>query len=150
VPWALSGAAVVTWTAEDKPNGSNVGSNPEHPGSIPVCGAARWARAGKNSNFPTSTQLLKGYTVRLLSFRTGIIKSICVKEMTLLFFFSFRHTSLLTAHTDSHGHTAYGCLCRSRPLQRCLMNLLRLSGCPKIKSKGRPFKWDLTFGGNKS
>ena len=39
------------------------------------------------------------YTVRLLRFRTGIIKSICVKEMTLLLF-SFRRTSLLTVHTD--------------------------------------------------
>ena len=56
------------------------------------------------------------YTVCLLSFRTGIIKSICVKEMTLLLF-SFRHTSFLTVHTDLHGHTASGCLCRSRPLQ---------------------------------
>ena len=45
------------------------------------------------------------YTVRLLSFRTGIIKSICVKEITLLLF-SFRHTSLLAVHTDLHGHTA--------------------------------------------
>jgi len=53
------------------------------------------------------------YTVRLLSFRTGIIKSICVTEMTLLLF-SFRHRSLVTADTDLHGHTASGCLCRSR------------------------------------
>jgi hypothetical protein len=28
-----------------------------------------------------------------------------VKEMTLLLF-SFQHTSLLTVHTDLHGHTA--------------------------------------------
>jgi len=40
--------------------------------------------------------------------------------MTLLLF-SFRHTSLLTVHTDMHGHTASGCLCRNRPLQWCLM-----------------------------
>jgi hypothetical protein len=69
------------------------------------------------------------YTVCLLSFRTGIIKSICVKEMTLLLF-RFRHTSLLTVHTHLHGHTASGCLCRSRPLQWCLMYLSRLSGSP--------------------
>ena len=42
------------------------------------------------------------YTMRLLSFRTDIVKSICVKEMTLLLF-SFRHTVLLTVHTD-HNH----------------------------------------------
>jgi len=46
------------------------------------------------------------YTVRLLSFRTGI-KSICVKKMTLTLF-SFRHTSLLTVHTDLHVPTASG------------------------------------------
>jgi len=45
------------------------------------------------------------YTVHLLNFRTGIIKSICVVEVTLLLS-SFRHTSLLTVHTDLHGHTA--------------------------------------------
>ena len=50
--------------------------------------------------------------------------------MTLLLF-SLGHTSLLTVHTDLHGHTASGCLCRSRPLQWCLMYLSRLSGCPK-------------------
>ena len=50
------------------------------------------------------------YTVRLLSFRTGIIKTICVKEVTLLLF-SFRHTSLLAVHTDLHVHTATECLC---------------------------------------
>ena len=80
------------------------------------------------------------HTVRLLSFRTGIIKSICVKETTLLLF-SFRHTSLLTVHTDLHGHTASGCLCRSRPLQWCLMCLSRLVGCP-IRLRyllGKPF-----------
>ena len=77
------------------------------------------------------------YTVRLLSFRTGIIKSICVKEMTLLLF-SFRHTSLLTVHTDFHGHTASGCLCRSRPLQWCLLYLSRHSGCPKSSQRDPP------------
>ena len=46
-------------------------------------------------------------------------KSICVKEMILLLF-SFRHTSLLTVHTELHGRTASGCLCRSRPLKWCL------------------------------
>ena len=76
------------------------------------------------------------YTVHLLSFRTGIIKSICVKEMTLLF--RFRHTSLPTVHTDLHGHTASGCLCRSRPLQWCLMYLSRLSGCPKSSQRDAP------------
>ena len=45
------------------------------------------------------------HTVRVLSFRTDIIKSICLKEMTLLLF-CFQHTSLLTVHTDLHGHTA--------------------------------------------
>ena len=74
------------------------------------------------------------YTVRLLSFRTGIIASICVKEMELLLF-SFRHTSLLTVHTDLHCHAASGCLCRSRPLQWCLMYLSRLSGCPKSSQR---------------
>ena len=59
----------------------------------------------------------------LLSFRTGIIKSICLKEMTLLLF-SFRHTPLLTVHTDLHGHTSSRCLCRSRPFQWCLMCLI--------------------------
>ena len=73
---------------------------------------------GRDSVSLTFTCLTE-YRVRLLSFRTGIIKSICVKEMTLLFF-SFRHTSLPTVHTDLHGHTASGCLCRSRPLQWCL------------------------------
>jgi len=53
-----------------------------------------------------------------------------VKEMTLLLV-GFRHTSLLTVHTDLHGQTASGCLCRNRPLQWCLMYLSRLSGCPK-------------------
>jgi len=75
--------------------------------------------------------------VHLLSFRTGVIKSICLKEMTLLLF-SFRHTSLLTVHTDLHGHTASGCLCRSRPLQWCLMYLSRLSECPKSSQRDAP------------
>jgi len=106
------------------------------------------------------------YTVRLLSFMAGIMKSICVKEMTLLWF-SFQHRSLVTVHTDLQGHTASGCLCRSRPLQWCLMYLSRLSGCPKssfamvfnvlvtavwmseIESKRRPYKWDFTFGNKK-
>ena len=79
---------------------------------------------------------LNTYTVRLLSFRTGIIKSIYVKVMTLLF--CFRHTSLLNVHTDLHGHTASGCLCRSRPLQWCLMYLSRLSGCPKSSQRDAP------------
>jgi len=77
--------------------------------------------------------------VCLLSSRTGIIKSICLKEMTLLMF-SFRHTSLLTIHRDLHGHTVSGCLCRSRPLQWCLMYsyLSRLSGCPKSSQREAP------------
>jgi len=57
--------------------------------------------------------------------------------MTLLLF-SFRHTSLLTVHKDLHGHTASGCLCRSRPLQWCLMYLSRLSGCPKSSQRDAP------------
>jgi hypothetical protein len=80
---------------------------------------------------------VSSYTVCLLSFRTGIIKSICVKEMTLLLF-SFRHTSLLTVHTDLHDHRASGCLCKSRPLQWCLMYLSRLSGCPKLSQRDAP------------
>ena len=75
--------------------------------------------------------------MRLLSFRTGIIKSICVKEMTLLLF-SFRHRSLVTVHTDLHGHTDSGCLCGSRSLQWCLMYGSRLSGCPKTSQRGAP------------
>ena len=78
--------------------------------------------------------------MRLLSFRTGIIKSISVKEMTLLLF-SFRHRSLATVHTDLQGHAASGCLCRSRPLRWCLMYLLRLSGCPKLSQSGAPSSW---------
>ena len=89
--------------------------------------------------------LLIRYTVRLLSFRTGITKSICVKEMTLLLF-SFRHTSLLTVHTDLHGHTASGCLCRSRPLQWCLMHLSQLSGCPKSSQRDAPSSKISLFG----
>ena len=77
------------------------------------------------------------YTVRLLSFRTGIIKSICVKEITLLLS-SFRHTSLLTVHTDLHDHSASGCLCRTYPMQWCLMYLSRLSGCPKSSQRDAP------------
>jgi len=68
---------------------------------------------------------------------TGIIKSICVKEMTLLLF-SFRHRSPVTVHTDLHGHTASGYLCRSRLLQWRLMYLSRLSGCPKSSQRGAP------------
>jgi len=60
-----------------------------------------------------------------------------VNEITLLLF-SFRHTSLLTAHTDLHVRTASGCLCRSRPLQWCLMYLSRLSGCPKSSQRDAP------------
>ena len=66
-----------------------------------------------------------------------IIKIICMKEITLLLF-SFRHTSLLTVHIDLHGHTASGCLCRSRPLQWCLMYLSRLSACPKSSQRDDP------------
>ena len=77
------------------------------------------------------------YAVRLLSFRTGNIKSICVKEITLLLF-SFQHAILLTVHTDLHVHTASGCLCRSRPLQWCLMYLSQLSGCPKSSQRDAP------------
>jgi len=75
--------------------------------------------------------------VRLLSLRTGIMKSICLKEMTFLLF-SFRHTSLLTVHTDLHDYTASGCLCRIRLLQWCLMYLSRLSGCLKSSQRDAP------------
>ena len=86
------------------------------------------------------------YTVRLLSFKTDIIKkNICLKEMTLLLF-SFQHSSLLTVHTDLHGHTATGCLCRSRPLQWCLMYLSRLSGCPKSSQRDDPSSGIPLFG----
>ena len=85
------------------------------------------------------------YTVRLLSFRTGIIKSIWVKEMTLLLF-SFRHRSIVTVHTDLHDHTASGCLCRSLPLQWCLMYLSWLSGCPKSSQRGAPSSGISLFG----
>jgi len=77
------------------------------------------------------------YTVRLLRFRTGIIKSICLKEMILLLF-SFRHISLLTIHTDLHGHKASRCLCRSRPFQWCLMYSSRFSGCTKSSQRDAP------------
>ena len=89
----------------------------------------------------------KKHTVCLLSFRAGIIKSICVKEMTLSLF-SFRHTSLLTVHTDLHGHTASGYLCRSRPLQWCLMYLSRLSGCPKSSQRHAPSSRSSLLGTN--
>ena len=87
----------------------------------------------------------KYYTVRLLSFRTGIIKSICMKEITLLLF-SFRHTSLLTVRTDLHGHTASRCFCRSCPLQWCLMYLSRLSGCLKSSQRDVPSSGISLFG----
>jgi len=57
--------------------------------------------------------------------------------MTLLLF-SFSHTSLLTVHTDLHGHTNSGCLCGSRPLQLCLMYLSWLSGCLKLSQTDTP------------
>ena len=85
------------------------------------------------------------YTVSPLSFRIDIIKIICVKEMPLLLF-SFRHTSILTVHTDLHGHTACECLCRSRPLQWCLMYLSRLSGCPKSSQRDAPSSRISLFG----
>ena len=105
----------------------------------------------KKKIFRTSQLRLKNniqrakYTVRLLSFRTGIIKSICVKEMTLLLF-NFRHRSLVIVHTDLHGHTPSGCLCRSRPLQWCLLYLSRLSGCPKSSQRGAPTSRISLFG----
>ena len=77
----------------------------------------------------TTEEQVRTYTVCLLSFMTGIKKSICVKEMTLSLF-RFRHRSLVNVHTDLHGHTASGFLCRSRPLQWCLMYLSRLTECP--------------------
>ena len=77
------------------------------------------------------------YTVRLWIFMTGITKSICVKEVTLLMF-SFWHRSLVTVHTDLHGHTASGCLCRSCPLQWCLIYLSQLSGYMKSNQRGAP------------
>jgi len=54
------------------------------------------------------------------------------------FLFSFRHTSLLTVHTDLHGRTASGCLCKSRPLQWCLIYLSRFSGGPKSSQRDAP------------
>jgi hypothetical protein len=60
-----------------------------------------------------------------------------MKEMTLLLF-SFRHTSRLTVHTDLHGLTVSGCLCRSHPMQWCLMYLSRLSGCLKSSQRDSP------------
>ena len=68
---------------------------------------------------------------------TGIIKSICVKEITLLLY-SFRHRSLVTVHTDLRGHTASGCLCRNRLLQWCVMYLSRPAGCQKSGQRGAP------------
>ena len=60
--------------------------------------------------------------------------------------FSFRPTSLLTVHTDLHGHKTAGCLCRSRPLQWCLMYLSRLSGCPKSSQSDAPSRGISLFG----
>ena len=57
--------------------------------------------------------------------------------MTLLLF-SFWHRSLVNVHTDLHGSIASGCLCKSRPLQWCLMYLSRLSGCLKRSQRGTP------------
>jgi len=85
------------------------------------------------------------HIVRLLSFRTGIIKSIRVKEMTLLLF-SFQHKSLLTVHTDLQGRTASGRLCRSRPLPWCLMYLSRFSGCRKSSQRDAPSSGISLFG----
>jgi len=68
-----------------------------------------------------------------------------MQEMTLLLF-SFPHTSLLTVHTDLHGHTASGCFCRSRPLQWCLMYLSRLSGCVKSSQRDTPSSGISLFG----
>jgi hypothetical protein len=65
--------------------------------------------------------------------------------MTLLLF-SFRQTSLLTVHTDLHGHTASRCICRSRPLPWCLMYLSRLSGCPKSSQRDAPSSGISLFG----
>ena len=59
-----------------------------------------------------------------------------MKEITLLLF-SVQHTSLLTVHTDLRGCTASGCLCRSRPLQWCLMYLSWLSGM-KLSQRDAP------------
>ena len=57
-----------------------------------------------------------------------------MREIIFLLFI-FRHTFLLTVHTELHGRTASGWLCRSRPLQWCLMYLSRLSGCPKSSQR---------------
>ena len=88
------------------------------------------------------------YTVRLLSFRTRIIKRMCVKEMALLLF-NFQHTSLLTVHTDLHSHTASVWLCRSCPLQWSLMYLSQLSVCPK-SSQRDAFSSGISLLGTKS
>ena len=87
------------------------------------------------------------YTVRLLSFRTGIIKSICMKEMTVLLF-SFRHTSLLTVHRFARSYSSW------MPVQKSsfamVFNILVMAfWMPEIESKRRPFKWDSTFGNKK-
>jgi len=68
--------------------------------------------------------------------------------MTLLLF-SFRHTSLLNVRTDLHSHTASRCLCRSRPLQWCLMYLSRPSGCPKSSQTDAPSS-EISLSGTKS
>ena len=70
-----------------------------------------------NNQTDTAVCLLanrRTWTVRLLSFMTGIIKSICLKEMTLLLL-CFPLESLVTVHTNLHGHTASACLFRNRP-----------------------------------
>jgi hypothetical protein len=104
-----------------------------YPGSCVVM--STWCACHEVS-FISWVMKIMDYTVHLLSFRTGI-KSICMKEMTLLLF-SFWHSSLLTVHTDLHGHTGSGCLCRSRPLQWCLMYFSRHSGCPKSSQRDTP------------
>ena len=97
------------------------------------------------------------YTVHLLNFRTGIIKTICVKEMTPLLF-SFWRRSILTVHTDLHSLTASGCLCRSRPLQWCLNSYMWHLACCHLQNgqfvqeSGLGNSWDLslrkrTYGG---
>jgi hypothetical protein len=45
-----------------------------------------------------------------------------------------------------HGHTASGCLCRSRRLQWYLVYLLRLSGCPKSSQRDAPSSVVSLFG----
>ena len=60
-----------------------------------------------------------------------------MKEMALLLF-NFRHISLLIVRTDLHSHIASGCLCRSHPLQWCLMYFSRLSECLKSSQRDGP------------